>query len=71
MVKISEEGSCVSTLSIHEDALKSGNLHHEQGFINSQFGTTTVATILVSTMATIIEMVFTIDSSIQISLHLL
>ena len=32
--------SCGSTLNIHQDGLKSGNLLHKQGFVDSQFGTT-------------------------------
>ena len=32
--------SCGSTLNIYQDILKSGNLLHKQGFVDSQFGTT-------------------------------
>ena len=34
--------TCGSTLNIHQDVLKSGNLQHKQGFVDSQFGTTVV-----------------------------
>ena len=32
--------SCGSTLNIRQDVLKSGNLLHKQGIVDSQFGTT-------------------------------
>ena len=32
--------SCVSTLNIHQNVLKNGNLLHKQGFVDSQFVTT-------------------------------
>ena len=36
----SREQSCGSTLNIHQDDLKSGNLLYKRGFVDSQFGTT-------------------------------
>ena len=32
--------SCGSTFNIHQDGLKSGNLLHKRGFVDSQFGAT-------------------------------
>ena len=42
MVKMIQEGKVVALLptSIKMDILKSGNLLHKQGFVDSQFGTT-------------------------------
>ena len=43
--------SCGSTLNIHQDLLKSGNLLHKQGFVDSQFCTTVHYTRLTAAIA--------------------